>query len=78
MIWRIFMELSAARQWSDWGQPMPIPYSEIVAWQSVNRYRVSINDLALLRMLDAEYRSIMSEAIARRDKSSDDDDDWTN
>lgn len=77
MLWRIFNDLCSSRQWSDWGVPMAITYAEIVAWSQVNRFRVSINDLALLRMLDNEFRSIMSNAIAKRAKSSNDDDDWT-
>lgn len=71
MIWRLFNELSAARRWTDFGQPLAIPHSEIHAAFQVNKYRLSLNDLALLHMLDNEYRNAMAKQPER-----DADDDW--
>lgn len=71
MIWRIFSELNNARRWTDFGQPLAIPHSEILAAFSVNMYRRTLNDIAIIHMLDNEYRKIM--ANTQRDA----DDDWT-
>jgi hypothetical protein len=72
MVWRIFTELNSARRWTDFGQPLAVPHSEILAAYAVNRYRLSLNDVAIIRMLDHEYRTAMASNQPR-----DEDDDWT-
>jgi hypothetical protein len=72
ILWHMYQDLSATRHWTDFGQPLAISYSEIEAYYRLNRYRMTLNDLALLRMLDAEYRKAMADT-----PRSDDDDDWS-
>jgi hypothetical protein len=66
-IWEVFRDLSAARAYG-FG-PCPISYHDIVAWSRLNRTRLRVWEVDLLRRTDSIWISVVNEREKDKVKS---------
>ena len=59
--WLAFVELNVARGSSGFG-PAPIPYSEILAWSTLNGVDLDLWEINLIRRLDMAFMSAVANA----------------
>ena len=51
-LWGWFVDLSGARQYTDQGQPLPLSYTEIMAWRDLMEVDASPSEIKTLKQLD--------------------------
>jgi len=54
-LWTVFHSLNHARQYNANGYPIPITNQELLAWCQLNDEKLSKQELALLRQMDAVW-----------------------
>lgn len=64
-LWRLFREVSSARQSSGYG-PQPLPYTEILAWQTLSGVVLEPWELDAFRSLDTMVLGHYAAEAAKR------------
>lgn len=63
-MWEWFLDLHQQRGRTDFGQPVPLSHSEILAWAALMRVPVRPRDVAAIRALDRAWRAFDAEQRA--------------